>query len=107
MARNFGFSAVLLKPMKRLSLVTPVGTGLLLFTLVGCSIAKPHEPPAAWRNVNGGMTQQEISQLLGPPSQPSAQGGDVWIQSGWELHVDYDQYGRARNILSRPIGSGN
>ncbi len=51
------------------------------------------------------MTRQEISNLIGPPIQTFAQGSDTWVKAGWELRVEYDQYGRARNIFSQPIGS--
>ncbi len=78
--------------------------GLALFVLLGCTSVKSEGPPAAWRAINGGMTRQEISQLIGPPAHASGQGGDVWVKAGWEMHIDYDQYGRARNILSQPTG---
>ncbi len=90
--------------MKLINLARAATVALGLTLIVGCSAPTSQGPPVDWRNVNGGMTQQEISQLIGPPSQSSAQGGDVWIKSGWQLQVDYDQYGRARNILSRPTG---
>ncbi len=77
---------------------------LLLFALIGCSTVESQGPPAAWNGVNGGMTRQEISNLIGPPVQTLAQGSDTWVKAGWELRVEYDQYGRARNIFSQPIG---
>ena len=89
--------------MKPMTLLRVATVALALSGFFGCSSTQPQEAPVAWRSVNAGMTQQEISQLLGPPTQPSAQGGDVWIKAGWELQIDYDQYGRARNVLSRPI----
>ncbi len=78
--------------------------GLFLVVLAGCASVKAQGPPPAWRTVNGGMTRQEISQLIGPPAQASDGRGDIWVKAGWELKVEYDQYGRAMNILSRPIG---
>ncbi len=89
--------------LANLSLKT-AAVGLLLFALVGCSTVKSQEPPAAWRAVNGGMTREEISKLIGPPIQTLGQGSDTWVKGGWELRVDYDQYGRARNIFSQPVG---
>ncbi len=85
-------------------LLKAVRVGFFVFVLVGCATVKSQDPPAAWRTVNGGMTRQEISQLIGPPAQVSDRGGDIWLKAGWELQVDYDQYGRARNILSHPVG---
>lgn len=105
LARNFVLGVVLIgEDMKLINLPQTAILALVLTLMLGCSAPKSQGPPAMWRNVNGGMTQQEISRLIGPPSQSSAQGGDVWIKSGWQLQVDYDQYGRARNILSRPTG---
>ncbi len=77
---------------------------VILLTLVGCSTIKPQQPPDAWQGVNGGMTREEISHLIGSPTRISAQGGDLWVKAGWELQIDYDQYGRARNIFSQPVG---
>jgi len=104
LVKNFRLFEVFSESMKPPYLLKTATLVLAFYALVGCSTAKPQGPPAVWRNVNGGMTQQEISKLLGPPSQPSSQGGEIWIKSGWELQVDYDQYGHARNILSHPIG---
>ncbi len=77
-----------------------VGT---LFTLLGCSSVKEQGPPTGWNTVNGGMTREEISKLIGPPTQTSAAGRDIWVRSGWQLEIGYDEYGRARNILSQPL----
>jgi hypothetical protein len=102
---NFSTFTVLVSLVKPTMLHFKILPGVLfLLALVGCSSAKPHEPPAAWRMVNGGMTRQEISRLIGPPVETLVRGSDLWVKAGWELHVEYDQYGRARNILSQPSG---
>jgi hypothetical protein len=77
---------------------------LVLFVLTGCSSPKGHEAPAAWNSLNAGMTRQEISALLGQPSSHLGPAEDIWRKSGWELQVTYDQNGRARDILRRPVG---
>ncbi len=87
-----------------MTILAKAAVGLLLFALLGCSTVKSQGPPAAWKAVDGGMTRQEISNLIGPPIQNSAPGSDTWVNAGWELRVEYDQYGRARNILSQPAG---
>ncbi len=78
--------------------------GLMLSLLIGCSSPKASGPPAAWSGLNGGMTRQEISAIIGPPQSGSGPTRDVWRKSSWELQVDYDQNGRARNIVQHPAG---
>jgi hypothetical protein len=78
---------------------------LLLLAVLGCSSVKTHECPAAWNSLSGGMTKQEITGLIGPPTESSAQSGDLWRKAGWELQIDYDQYGRAKNIVRHPTGT--
>ncbi len=77
---------------------------LMLSILLGCSSPKASGPPAAWGGLNGGMTRQEITTIIGPPKGGSGPNRDVWRKSGWELQVDYDENGRARNIVRHPAG---
>jgi hypothetical protein len=80
------------------------GTILIVLAVMGCSSPAANEPPTAWNNLNAGMTKEEISGLIGKPSTHLGLDQDVWRSSGWELQVGYDQNGRARDILRRPIG---
>jgi hypothetical protein len=75
---------------------------LLCVLFIGCSTPRTNEPPAKWTSLNAGMTRQELTSLLGPPSGHSGVNGDLWRSKGWQLQVDYDKNGRARNILRSP-----
>ena len=84
--------------------VQAAAVGLFLSASIGCSAVKSQGPPASWKAVNGGMTRKEISSLIGAPRENPVQSSDTWVKAGWELRVEYDQYGRARNIFSQPAG---
>jgi len=77
---------------------------LVVVALIGCSSPKSDEAPAAWNNLNAGMTKEEISALIGRPTTHLGPAQDVWRNSGWELQVAYDENGQARDIIRRPIG---
>jgi hypothetical protein len=78
---------------------------LVLLALMGCASPGGHEAPAAWNNLNAGMTKQEISAQLGKPSGHVGPDRDAWRSSGWELQVTYDENGRARDIVRHPVGN--
>src|SRR5689334_5783569 len=98
MVSGVGNSVTAMKAWNRLRLI-----GLALLVLTGCSSPRTNEAPDAWNALNAGMTRQEVSTALGKPSSlgPSK---DIWRSSGWELEVTYDDNGRARDILRRPVG---
>ena len=77
---------------------------LILVAFLGCSTPKSNEPPSKWTSLNAGMSREEISKLLGPPSGHSGPSRDMWRSSGWELQVDYDQNEQAREIMRRQVG---
>jgi len=72
---------------------------------VGCTSPAGREAPAAWNNLNAGMTKQEIRAQLGQPSGHTGPDRDVWRSSGWELQATYDENGRARDIVRHPVGN--
>ena len=76
---------------------------LVLLALTGCSSPKGREAPEAWNSLNAGMTRQEVSSAVGQPATHLGPSRDVWRSSGWELEVTYDDNGRARDILRRPV----
>jgi hypothetical protein len=75
---------------------------LLLMAIIGCSSPRINEPPSKWNALNAGMTREEVTTLLGQPSGHPSVNRDLWRSKGWELQVDYDQNGRARDIMRRP-----
>ena len=75
----------------------------VLLLLIGCSSPKGNEPPEAWNNLNGGMTREEISAMVGRPASHLGASQNTWRKGGWELQVTYDENGRARDILRRLV----
>ena len=91
------------KPIIKVQVYRAV-TAIVLAVLLGCAAPQANGPPAAWNGLNGGMTRQEITALIGPPEPASIPGSDLWRSHGWELQIDYEQNGRARNIVRHPVG---
>ena len=79
-------------------------TLLALLAFLGCSTLKTNDPPSKWTALNAGMTREELAEMLGPPSVHLGPSRDLWQSKGWELQVDYDQNGRAREIMRNQLG---
>jgi outer membrane protein assembly factor BamE (lipoprotein component of BamABCDE complex) len=75
---------------------------LTVLCLAGCSSTKTHSSPPSWNSVKEGMSRPEIVRLIGQPTSPSS-STDIWKGEGWDLHVTYDQSGRAINVLRMRI----
>ena len=70
--------------------------------LAGCSSARTQTSPKAWAAVHEGMMKEQIVDTLGQPASQSP-SGQVWQKEGWELHIAYDERGRATRLVRQLV----
>jgi hypothetical protein len=80
--------------MKHLIVAMTLAAGCL----TGCSTARTHASPKSWNAISEGMMRQEIVSSIGRPASQSP-SSEIWRSDGWELHVGYDDSGRATNVV--------
>lgn len=74
--------------------LTAVSVGIVVWEL---------SPPAQWRNINNGMTRDEVQALIGPGNSEFKElKGPFWRRDGlliWhEMEVNFDADNRATRI---------
>lgn len=90
----------LLKQMRNSLSLLILGLGLFIS---GCSTTRTQTSPAAWNELNSGMTREQIVRVAGQPSRCSSLGEDTWRKGKWELRVSYDERGQAVSIVRRLV----
>jgi uncharacterized protein YceK len=75
---------------------------IVVVCLAGCSSARTKTSPKAWAAVSEGMMKEQIVDTLGQPASQSS-SGQVWQKEGWELHIAYDERGRATRLVRQLV----